>query len=436
MTKERLDGLIVLLLGAVAFLVIGTAWKHVSPIEMGDFKVVYYSARCLLDHGDPYRESDVLSVYRAEGRERPTEPLLDREVKTRFFYPPTAFILTVPFALLGFGVGKFLWMILSAGSLILSAVLTWDIAADFAPLISGFLLGLLLANSFWLFMIGNSAGIAVSFCAIATWCFFRKRFVVAGILCLAISLALKPNDSGLVWLFFLMAGATLCKRALQSLAALVVLSLPVVLWVTHASPHWPQELRSNMFSFSGVGSIVDPAATGMAGRNMDSLVELQSVVSIFFSNPTTYNLITYSICLPLLLIWAIRTLRFQRTGASAWFSLAFLAPVCMLPTYHLQHDAKLLMLAVPGCIMLWDKRGRVGWLSIIITTAALIVNGDVFSGIRILLTRQIIIPQSNFASRLLTAVLTRPAPLVLLVMAAFYLWVYVRGGSQDAPQPC
>ena len=99
MKNERLDGLIVLLLGAVAFLAIGTAWKRVSSIEMGDFKVVYYGARCLLDHGDPYLESDVLRVYRAEGRESSTEPVLDTEVKTRFFYPPTAFIITLPFAL-------------------------------------------------------------------------------------------------------------------------------------------------------------------------------------------------------------------------------------------------------------------------------------------------------------------------------------------------
>jgi hypothetical protein len=53
MTKQRADGLILVMLGAVAFLVIGIAWRHVSPIEMGDFKVGSFSARCLLQIGDP-----------------------------------------------------------------------------------------------------------------------------------------------------------------------------------------------------------------------------------------------------------------------------------------------------------------------------------------------------------------------------------------------
>src|SRR3974390_2618599 len=102
LTRQRKDGLILVLFGALAFLVIGIAWRHLSPIEMGDFKVVYYSARCLLQHGDPYSEAAVLRVYNAEGHENTSEPALDRQVKTRFFYPPSAFIFTLPFALIGF----------------------------------------------------------------------------------------------------------------------------------------------------------------------------------------------------------------------------------------------------------------------------------------------------------------------------------------------
>ena len=93
MTKSRFDGFALLLLGAAIFLLVGLALKHVSPISMGDFKVVYYSARCLLKNGDPYLERDVLRVYQAEGRERPSESVLNRQVMTRYFYPPTAFVV-------------------------------------------------------------------------------------------------------------------------------------------------------------------------------------------------------------------------------------------------------------------------------------------------------------------------------------------------------
>src|SRR5215471_5349448 len=138
----RTDGLLFVFLGAMVFLVIGNALRHVSPIEMGDFKVVYYSARCLLQGGDPYQESDVLHVYQAEGRENPSEPVLDRQVKTRFFYPPTAFLFTVPFAAVGLSAGKVLWTIFLAALLIVAAVLVWDIGADYAPVVSGALAGL------------------------------------------------------------------------------------------------------------------------------------------------------------------------------------------------------------------------------------------------------------------------------------------------------
>ena len=441
MNRRRSDGLIFAMLGAVVFLGIGIAWRHVSAIEMGDFKVVYYSARCLLAHGDPYNEQNVLRVYYAEGRERPTEPLLDRQVKTRFFYPPTAFLLTLPFAILGFGAGAAVWTILLAGCFILAAIAAWDLGADEAPVASGILAGLVLLNSFWLFMIGNSAGIAVSFCVVAVWCFCRQRFELLGILILAISLALKPNDSGLVWLFLVLAGGALRKRALQSLAVLLILSLPVLLWVTHVAPHWYAELKANMASLSGIGSIVDPTATGVAGKNMDSLVQLQTVVSIFFPRPEAYNLLTWLICAPLLGLWIFVSVRKGSDRTMAWLALAAAAPLSMLPTYHFQHDAKLLLLTIPACAILWAERGIIGWCSLLITGAGIIVNGDIFTAIRILLTRNVLLSDEGFGNHLATVILTRPGPLVLFVMAIFYLWacrrhaIPMRNSAESAANP-
>jgi hypothetical protein len=413
------------------FLVIGSALRHVSPIEMGDFKVVYYSARCLLQNGDPYKESDVLRVYQAEGRENPSEPIPDRQVKTRFFYPPTAFLFTLPFAVVGFSAGKVLWTILLAASLILASLLVWDIGASYAPLVSGALAGALLMNSFWLYMVGNAAAIAVSLCVIAVWSFYRERFLLLGVLCLAVSLAVKPNDSGLVWLFLLLAGRPFRKRALQAFAAFAVLSFPIILWVTHVSPHWLAELRSNMASFFTIGGIVDPAVTGMAGRNMDSLVQLQSFISVLFRRPAAYNFISTAVCAPLILFGALLTVVRGRTAHGIWLALAVAAPLSMLPTYHLQHDAKLLLLTIPACAMLWSQRNPVGRLALLFTSAAIVISGDIFSGVRIVLTHGILVPKANLPSELTTAVLTRPAPLILLATAIFYLCRYaVRGALQ------
>jgi hypothetical protein len=433
-SSERRKGLIILVMGAIIFLAIGTVWSLVAEVSLGDFKVVYYSARCLLQHGDPYSEIDVLRVYHDEGRERASESALDREVKTRFFYPPTAFIVTLPIALLGFAAGKLVWMTLCAGTFILAALLMYDVAAESAPLVAGTLCGLLLAGSFWLLMIGNSAAIAVSLCVIAAWCFYRDRFLWTGVICLALSLALKPNDSGLVWLFFLLATPALRKRALQSLAVLVAMSLPFVLWITHIAPHWVTELRTNMASFSGTGGIVDPGLTGMVGRNMDPIVQLQTAISVFLPDPRTWNVITWCICAPLLLLWVYKTLKARPNRHAIWIGLATAAPLTVLPTYHFQHDAKLFIIAIPACAMFWSKAGRDGRLALCVTTTAIVVNGDIFTAIRLLLTRDIIVPQPNFPSRLATLLLTRPAPLVLLAMAILYLWLYWRQ-SEASSQP-
>lgn len=426
LTKGRRDGLILVFLGAVVFLSIGIAWRRVALVQMGDFKVVYYSARCLLEHGDPYNEHDVQRLYDAEGRERAAEPPLDRQVKTRFFYPPTAFALTVPVVSFGFRLGSIVWTVLLAGGLIVASLAVWDLGAEAASVAAGALAGLLLMNSFWLYMIGNSAGIAVSLCVIAVWTFFRKRLEWAGVVCLALSLAVKPNDSGLIWLFLILVGGTYRKRALQSVAALAIFGLPLVFWVWRISPHWLPELQANMASFAGVGGGVDPASTGMAGRNVDSIIQLQTVTSIFFAQPRISDLIVYAVCAPVFLIWAWIALRKRLTASGFWLAIAAAAPLTMLPTYHYQHDAKLLLLVVPGCTMLWARRGRLGWAALLITAAGIVINGDIFTAIKVSLTRNIIVPQPHFTSRLLTVLLTRPSGLILLAMSIFFLWAFVR----------
>ena len=67
MTKARLDGLYLLLLGSVVFVLLGAVLERTAPAPMLDFRALYYPARCLLQHCDPYNETEVLRVYQAEG---------------------------------------------------------------------------------------------------------------------------------------------------------------------------------------------------------------------------------------------------------------------------------------------------------------------------------------------------------------------------------
>ena len=84
-----------------------------------------------------------------------------RQIVTRNVYLPSTLPLILPFAVLPFGPAHMLWMMLTAGSLMFASFLMWDLASQYAPVISGLLIGFLIANSELLMIGGNPAGIAV-----------------------------------------------------------------------------------------------------------------------------------------------------------------------------------------------------------------------------------------------------------------------------------
>ena len=432
MTKARLDGLYLLLLGSVIFVLLGVIVESSAVVTTVDYKVVYYSARCLIQHIDPYQENEVLRIYQAESADRPLESEKVRQIVSRYMYLPTAFAVTVPFALLPWGPAHILWLTLTIGSVIVASFLIWNVGADFAPIVSGILIGFFLANSEVLVVLCNPAGIAVSLCVVAVWCFIRERFVPAGILCLAVSLVVKPQDAGLVWLYFLLAGGVYRRRALQTLVATLALGLPGILWVWSVAPNWLQEWRSNILAFSVHGGINDPGPASTGGHGLGMLVNLQAVLSVFRDDPHFYNPVSYLICVPLLLLWLIVTLRSRPTPAKAWIGLAAIAALSMLPVYHHLYDSKILLLTVPACAMLWAEGGLIGWLALLVNTAGFALNGDVTWAIVLGLIGRLHMPPSGLSEQLLIVLQVFPAPLILLVIGVFYLWVYARRCSTEA----
>jgi hypothetical protein len=270
---------------------------------------------------------------------------------------------------------------------------------------------------------------------VAVWSFLKGRIVPVGILCLAISLALKPQDAGLVWLYFLMSRGVYRKRALQTLVLTIVLCLPTVLWVTHISPHWPQEMRSNFSAFTVQGGINDPGPASTGAHGIVKVIDLQTVVSFFRNDPRVYNFVSYLVCGPLLLVWAITTLLRRPTLARTWLGLASIAALSMLPVYHRQYDAKLLLLTIPACAMLWAEGGPLGRLALVITTGGVALNADLPWAIFFDLVLGLHLSLTGISGLILTVVQIFSVPLMLLVVGIFYLWVYVRRCSAQ-PEAC
>jgi hypothetical protein len=394
---------------------------------MIDFKGVFYDARCLFQHADPYEVGEPLRVYLADGGPEP-EPTDwgPRQALALDTNLPTTSVFIAPFAMLPWGTAQLLWTILTVGSLIVAAFLMWNLGANYAPLLSGTLICFVLANTEIFFPCGNTAGIVISLCMVAVWCFLRERFVWAGILCLAVSLAIKPHDAGFVWLYFLLAGKVHRKRALQTLLIAAVLGLAAIAWVTPIAPHWMQELHSNIAAHQLPGGVDNPGLANATNRGPIIIIDLQSTVSVFRNDPRIYNSVSYLVCGTLLLVWAIRALRSRFSQTSAWFALAAVVPFTLLVTYHRPYDAKLLMLAVPACAMLWAKCGSTRWLALLVTSAGFAFTGDMSLTILDLHTKNLHISTAELSGQLLTVVLTRPTQLALLAMGIFYLWIYMR----------
>jgi hypothetical protein len=267
---------------------------------------------------------------------------------------------------------------------------------------------------------------------IAVWCFLRERFILAGVVCLALSLAIKPHDAGLVWLYFLLAGAPYRKHALQTLFITIVLGLSAFLWVSHVAPHWIEDWQSNLSTISAPGGINEPGPASLTSRGGAPVIDLQAAISMIRDDPRVYNPASYLFCGALLLAWAARTLRSSFSPAKAWIALAVVVPLTMLVTYHRQWDAKLLMLTVPACAILWAEGGPIAWIALLVNSVGLVLTGDVPLAVLSILFNKLHVETVGIVGKILTLVMLRPASLILLVMGIFYLWVYLRCESPQA----
>jgi hypothetical protein len=423
---RRKFGRTLFLFGALAFLALSSFAILNGPTPLVDFRTAFNSARCLMHGHNPYSPPELIRMDHLEGGERTTDSDNDRFVMSHNVYYPTEFIVTVPFAVLPFPVAQTLWVGSTSASFILACFLTWNVASRFAAELAGWLLCLLLATSEQIVVYGNPVGFALSLCVIAVWCFFNEKFGRLGVLCLVASLALKPHDAGLVWLYFLLAGGTYRRRALQTMAVLIVLSLLTIVWVTSVAPDWMRDLPLNWAVFAAQGHAADPGPTAYMNHGTALITDLQAIFSFFKDDPRFYNIASYLICAPLLLVWVAITTRKRSSPVSSLFALAAIAPASMLPLYHRIYDAKLIMLAIPACALLWHQGRRTGRIAVTITSVAILLSADLTWSTVLRSVIQLHLLTPTEPARWIAAVIAFPLPLSLLAMSIFYLYVYMK----------
>jgi hypothetical protein len=420
--KKKLAVFIMLLFASAVAMAWGLIVTHGARGIILDYQMADIGARCLLRHCDVYNQRDMTRFYLENGGQRVAStsagdtPHYAAAIQV---YPPTAELFFAAFALFPWNIACVLWTGLITLLMPIAAFLMWDVAHTDAPDLPFYLAWFLLVNSGGMLAGGNPAGLAVSLCVISTWCFLHHRFTTLGVLCMAISLAIKPHDSGLIWLYLLLLGTIYRKRALQSVLVVALLALAAIAWVGTVSPHWIQELNSNL----AVNGSNDPV-----GHAAIAMVNLQTVVAFFRNDPRFYNLVTCAVCAPLILLCLILTLRSDRSRKGIWLGMAAITVLSLLPLYHRPYDAKLLLLTLPACAILWAEGGSTRWLALFFTTAGIIVTSEIpLIILQIAPARE----GSGFANRSLALLTTRPAPLILLPEALFYLWIFVRHNSNQ-----
>lgn len=394
-------------------------------IAMG-FPGIYFGTQCLIHHCDPYDVGRLNDFYTTAFPPSQSDTPQRRQSITVYVNLPQTFLITAPFALLPLKAAATLWMALTVAAFSMASFLMWDVAQRTAPWVAVILACIFLTNSESIFAGGNTAGIVVSLCVIAVWCFLNNRFVFAGVVCLGLSLAIKPHDCAFVWLFFFLADQVRRRRALQALAVCFVLLSIAVLWVSFVAPHWLQEYRGNLTAISMHGGINDPGPESVGMRVPGMVIDLQTVFSVIRDNPGFYNIATYLVCGVLALIWLAATLRSHDSRDQAWFALASISALTMLVTYHRPYDAKLLLLTIPACATLWAEGGRTAWCALLLSVGGAVIIGDLPLAILVILTQNLTLSHVGIGEKVLNLILMRPVPLVLIAIAVFYLWIFVR----------
>jgi hypothetical protein len=423
--KAKAHSLHIFISGALVFLISGVFAVATAPRSLTDYRVMYYSAHSLLSGHDPYDQIHTAQAYQNEKKTlSPSDS--DMLYMLRYYvYPPTTFVFTAPFALLPWSASITLWLMLFALGAILASWLIWRITAPLSPILGSILIAYLLLNSQVLWMTGTISGIAVALCVIAAWCFLQERCIPAGVLCMALSLLVKPQDSGLIWLYFLLAGGVYRKRALQSLLAAACIGLPVLLWVSRIAPFWVSELHASLQAFFVPGGLNSPGLSSRGGHGVAEIISLQAIFSIFRDEPRFYNLVSYLLCAPLLLAACIAILRKRATPQNAWLALAALSAFTMLPVYHRLYDAKLFLLAIPACAILWARRGVAGKIAAAASGLCCLLISDISRVALLQLAASYARLGGPFSFVVIVGVTVFSVPLILLLLGVFYLWLFI-----------
>jgi hypothetical protein len=309
-----------------------------------DFVTVIAGVHCAVNRCDPYdsptleREFHKMGGYTPTSHFKPEWPV----------YPPSTFLLLLPFSLLPWSLLSVVWMLLSFGFLFAAFVVLFLRFEAYRDLLSVLPFVILLADGSigWAVQLGQPCLVAASALTLAIIALESGSMPLTGGVLLAISLCLKPQGAYLCGIYFLLRARTRVPATAAYLFSAVAGVGGILLFYFRLS------------SFAYLGHLSSNLKLAMApGRDADfsqlngdssSFLNLQAFLARFIQNPHVCNGLTYAVFFALAGLLAFVCWRKRNLATRPYTILAVLVMLELLVSYHRLYDHVFLLAAIPG----------------------------------------------------------------------------------------
>jgi glycosyl transferase family 87 len=365
LSRDRVKALIASVVVAGCLAAIFYVYSRPSRNGFGaehDFVTVIAGVHCVVSGCDPY-----------------DSPTLEREFPSRMggytptshfkpewpVYPPSTFLLLLPFSLLPWPVLSVVWMLLCLGFLLaafLALLLRFKAYRDLLSIVP-FVILLSDGSIGWAVQLGQPVLIAASSLTLAILALESGTMTVTGGVLLAVSLCLKPQGAYLCGAYFLLRSST----RLPALAA--------YLFTAAAAGAGTLLFYFRLSSFAYLGHLSSNLKLAVQpGRDADfsllnvdsaSFLNLQAFLARFIQDPRISNAITYAVFLLLIGLLIFVCWREKNLDRRPYTILAVLVMLELLVSYHRLYDHAFMLAAIPGLYEI-KQRGIYAYLLFIV----------------------------------------------------------------------
>jgi hypothetical protein len=356
--------------------------------------------------GDPYNVPVTKRAYLAGGGNPRNAPDPDT---LSFLYPPAVLPFIALTSWAPWRTALRLWLCLN---LIAWALAVWAITRLVGPSPGYRYVAVVYGASLWAcsaaISIGQPVVVAGSLTICSILAAWRNRPMISAVLLGAATCA-KPTVALVAILAFLLEGRL--KTLIIGGLVAIALCMPVVLSSWPGSVNWLPEFAHTLATQRGLS----PLPTGIDPQRM---INLQTLVGLFTGSMAVANTVTYAVVM-LVFIAGFFAVRRSQPALRPMIALGVALPAAMLVTYHRYNDLFVLLLILPLCLFLYERRRPVLFALFAGATAILsLATQTKFARI---------FPPSlrnhTFAEELRVLVLFRHQPLLLLALALMTLYI-------------